>query len=142
VEPRQREGRALQHAQVALRLSQFLHGEQSAMIVASQLVGDVPWMDAWNAKEVREIVLSSPVGQMLRQRLVARVVPNLAKLGLITPRVRASFEKLGILQFESYDPTEQDRLLGLASQEPDPGSALRRRDGGPAPAVQTAAAAR
>jgi hypothetical protein len=253
----EKERARLQHAQVALQLSQFLHGEQGAMIVASQLVGGVPWMDAkyyastqtmdearhvevfsryvheklewewpinsslkelldatikdqrwdfkylgmqilieglamaafgnlyqvckepllkdllkyvmrdesrhvafgvlslrdyyvdmpanelrdreefivyacelmrnrlvggeianamgWNAKEVQEIVLSSPVGQMFRQMLFARVVPNLAKLGLITPRVRASFEKLGILQFESYDPTEQDRALGLAS---------------------------
>jgi hypothetical protein len=36
----------LQHAQVSLQLSQFLHGEQGALIVASQLVGGVPWIDA------------------------------------------------------------------------------------------------
>src|SRR6185503_4421361 len=36
----------LRHAQVALQLSQFLHGEQGALIVASQLVGAVPWIDA------------------------------------------------------------------------------------------------
>ena len=36
----------LRHAQVALQLSQFLHGEQGAFIVASQLVGAVPWIDA------------------------------------------------------------------------------------------------
>ena len=43
----EREGeRALRHAQVALQLSQFLHGEQGALIVASQLVGAVPWIDA------------------------------------------------------------------------------------------------
>ena len=35
----------LRHAQISLQLSQFLHGEQGAMIVASQLVGAVPWMD-------------------------------------------------------------------------------------------------
>ena len=34
------------HAQIALQLSQFLHGEQGAMIVASQLVGAVPWLEA------------------------------------------------------------------------------------------------
>ncbi len=32
----------LRHAQLALQLSQFLHGEQGALIVASQLVGGVP----------------------------------------------------------------------------------------------------
>jgi hypothetical protein len=36
----------LRHGQVALQLSQFLHGEQGALIVASQLVGAVPWVDA------------------------------------------------------------------------------------------------
>ena len=34
------------HGQLALQLSQFLHGEQGAMIVASQLVGGVPWLEA------------------------------------------------------------------------------------------------
>jgi hypothetical protein len=36
----------LHHAQVALNLSQFLHGEQGALIVASQLTAGVPWIDA------------------------------------------------------------------------------------------------
>src|SRR5215468_4191220 len=36
----------LRHGQVSLQLSQFLHGEQGALIVASQLVGAVPWIDA------------------------------------------------------------------------------------------------
>ncbi|MDX2167338.1 MAG: ferritin-like domain-containing protein, partial [Deltaproteobacteria bacterium] len=34
------------HATISLQLSQFMHGEQGALIVASQLVGAVPWMDA------------------------------------------------------------------------------------------------
>jgi hypothetical protein len=41
-----REKARLRHGQIALQLSQFLHGEQGALIVASQLVGAVPWMDA------------------------------------------------------------------------------------------------
>ena len=41
-----KETRHFRHAQVALQLSQFLHGEQGALIVASQLVGGVPWIDA------------------------------------------------------------------------------------------------
>jgi hypothetical protein len=42
----ERERARLRHAQIALQLSQFLHGEQGAMIVASQLVGAVPWIEA------------------------------------------------------------------------------------------------
>src|SRR5437773_7990316 len=40
-----KEKNRLRHAQIALQLSQFLHGEQGALIVASQLVGAVPWID-------------------------------------------------------------------------------------------------
>jgi hypothetical protein len=42
------------------------------------------------------------------------VVPNLKRLGLISPRVREAFTDLGIIEFEDFDPTEQDRRLGLA----------------------------
>jgi hypothetical protein len=250
-----KEVKRFQHAQVALQLSQFLHGEQGALIVASQLVGGVPWIDAkyyagtqtmdearhvevfsrylreklewewpindslkelldatiqdsrwdfkylgmqiiieglamaafgnlyqlcqepllkdlllyvmkdesrhvafgvlslkgyyqdmpanelkdredfviyacelmrnrlvgsqiaeafgWNAAEVEERVLQSPVGQQFRSMLFARVVPNLKRLGLITPRVREAFEKLEIIQFEDVDPEAQDRQLGF-----------------------------
>ena len=34
------------HATISWQLSQFLHGEQGALITASQLVGAVPWADA------------------------------------------------------------------------------------------------
>src|SRR5262249_61605538 len=39
----EKEKNRLRHGQVALQLSQFLHGEQGALIVASQLVGAGPW---------------------------------------------------------------------------------------------------
>jgi hypothetical protein len=68
----------------------------------------------WNPKEIETLVLSSPLGQAFRQLIFARVVPNLKRLGLITPRVRASFEKLEIIRFESVDPEAQDRELGFA----------------------------
>ena len=41
-----RERARCNHAQLSLTLSNFLHGEQGAMIVASQLVGAAPWIDA------------------------------------------------------------------------------------------------
>ena len=246
----------LRHAQIALQLSQFLHGEQGALIVASQLVGGVPWMDAkyyagtqtmdearhvevfsryvheklewewpitpslkelldatitdsrwdfkylgmqiiieglamaafaslfqmcrepllktllqrvmrdesrhvafgvlslrdhyaemterereereefivfacdlmrnrlvgaqiadamgWNRDELRNHVLASQASRDFQKFLFARIVPNLKKLGLLTPRVRESFQKLDIIQFEDFDPTEADRRLGLA----------------------------
>lgn len=252
----EKEKRRLRHGQVALQLSQFLHGEQGAMIVASQLVGAVPWMDAkyyastqtmdearhvevfgrylreklewqwpvntelkelldatitdgrwdfkylgmqiiieglamaafgnlyqitpepllkelihyvmrdesrhvafgvvslqdyyadipraemrdredfiiyacelmrnrlvgdqiadamgWSRDEVRETVLNSEIGRAFRASLFKRVVPNLKRLGLLTPRVREAFGTLDIIQFEDADPEAEDRKLGLA----------------------------
>jgi hypothetical protein len=68
----------------------------------------------FDVPEVRDIVMSSPVMKMFRQGLFARVVPNIRRLGLLTPRVRQAFENLEILQFEHFDPEDQDRAIGLA----------------------------
>lgn len=68
----------------------------------------------FNKQEVREIVLQSPVMRMFRQALFMRIVPNIKKLGLLTPHVRQAFDELGIIQFEDVDPEAQDRALGLA----------------------------
>ena len=250
-----RERRRMRHAQVALQLSQFLHGEQGALIVASQLVGGVPWIDAkyyagtqtmdearhvevfsryvreklewewpiteslkqlldatiqdsrwdfkylgmqvlieglamaafgnlfqvcqepllkellkyvmrdesrhvafgvlslrdyyrdmpaseladredfiiyaselmrdrlvgaeiakamgWDVEAVQRRVLESPIGRAFRGMLFQRVVPNLKKLGLLTPKVRRAFTEMEILHFEDFDPDEADRRLGF-----------------------------
>jgi hypothetical protein len=67
----------------------------------------------WDREEVRQAQLVSPVSQMARRSLFMRVVPNLKRLGLLTPRVRDAFEKLEILQFQDMDPELQDKQLGL-----------------------------
>jgi hypothetical protein len=64
--------------------------------------------------EVREIVLASEVMTMFRRSLFSRIVPNIRKLGLLTPHVRRGFENLAILDFEHHDSEEEDRALGLA----------------------------
>jgi hypothetical protein len=84
-------------------------------LMRNRLVGtQVAEVFGWNKKEVENVVLESPVGRQFRGMLFARVVPNLKRLGLITPRVREAFEKLAIIQFEDLDPEEQDRQLGFA----------------------------
>ena len=45
---------------------------------------------------------SSPDMAAFRSLMFSKVVPNLGKLGLLTPRVRDGFEKLGILRYERY----------------------------------------
>lgn len=68
----------------------------------------------WEVEAVRRAVMESPTGQLFRSMLFMRIVPNLRRLGLITPRVRSAFERLQIIQFEHLDPEQQDRELGLA----------------------------
>jgi len=84
-------------------------------LMKNRLVGaEIARAMGWNEEAVRVAVLESPSGQLFRSMLFMRIVPNLRKLGLITPRVREAFERLEIIQFEHLDPEAQDRELGLA----------------------------
>jgi len=84
-------------------------------LMKNRLVGaEIARAMGWNEDEVRRTVLESSSGRMFRSMLFMRIVPNLRKLGLITPRVREAFERLEIIQFEHLDPEAQDRELGLA----------------------------
>jgi hypothetical protein len=85
-------------------------------LMRDRLIGsDIADMMGWNPDEVRKHVLESPALQLFRRMLFARIVPNLKKLGMLTPRVRESFDRLGILQFEDYDSDAMDRELGFLS---------------------------
>jgi hypothetical protein len=84
-------------------------------LMRDRLVGsDIADAMGWDETEVQQQVMNSEAGQLFRQMLFMRIVPNLKKLGLITPRVREAFTRLGIIQFEDLDPEAQDRELGLA----------------------------
>src|SRR5881394_773634 len=70
-----------------------------------------------------------PDMQAFRALLFSKVVPNLRKLGLLTPRVREGFEQLGILRYERYidSATEAGELEPGDGEEDtsDPLTALR-----------------
>jgi hypothetical protein len=88
---------------------------EACELMRDRLIGEeIAHYFGWNPEEVREIVLDSPVMKMFRQSLFARVVPNIKKLGLLTPRVRKGFENLEIIQFEDFDPEQADREMGLS----------------------------
>ena len=83
-------------------------------LMRNRLVGDdIARAMGWNVAEVQEQVMNSEVGQMFRSMLFMRVVPNLKKLGLLTPKVREAYTKLGIIQFEDFDTDAADRQLGF-----------------------------
>jgi len=43
-----------------------------------------------------------------RQMLFSKIVPNLKRLGLLTPRVRAAYEKLDLLRFENLKDSVEE----------------------------------
>lgn len=53
--------------------------------------------------ECLEVALQSEPMKMFRQMLFSKIVPNVKRLGLLTPRVRKGFEELGVLHFETWD---------------------------------------
>jgi hypothetical protein len=57
--------------------------------------------------------LNTPFMVGFRQMLFSKIVPNLKRLGLLTPRVRAKFAELNILEFESLpdSTTEEDTAM-------------------------------
>ena len=89
---------------------------ESCLLMRDRLVGEeVADQFGFDRDEFRETALSSPLLVLFRQLLFMRVVPNIKRLGLLTPRVRKAFEEMKIIQFEDTDPEAQDRQLGIAS---------------------------
>jgi hypothetical protein len=89
---------------------------EASCLMRDRLIGaDIADVMGFDRGEVRQLILDSPVMQAFRQQLFARVVPNVKRLGLLTPRVREAFAEMKVIQFEDADPDEQDRLLGITS---------------------------
>ncbi len=87
---------------------------EASLLMRDRLIGDeIADVMGFDRAQVRERILASPIMAAFRQQLFARVVPNVKRLGLLTPRVRDAYARIGVLQFEDADPEAQDRALGL-----------------------------
>src|SRR5215510_936065 len=79
---------------------------EGCRLMRDRLLMEDVWVEmGWPVDEVREIVLHSPQMQEFRKLLFSKIVPNVKRLGLLTPFVRERFEELGILQFENEEPS-------------------------------------
>jgi hypothetical protein len=84
------------------------------VIEATYLMRDRLLMDqiyermGWDVKVWTEWSLRTPFMLAFRQMLFSKIVPNLKRLGLLTPRVRAEYAKIGILQFEDLKDSTED----------------------------------
>jgi hypothetical protein len=53
--------------------------------------------------ECVDLTMKSESMRIFRTLLFSKIVPNVKRLGLLTPRVRRGFEDLGVIQFEHLD---------------------------------------
>jgi len=109
-----------------LSLADLYHNEMSAtelreredfVIEATHLLRDRLQVEpvferlGWNVKVWTEWSQQTPFMRGFRQMMFSKIVPNLKRLGLLTPRVRAAYEKLDLLQFEhNKDSVEEPEV--------------------------------
>jgi len=87
---------------------------EASQLMRDRLIGDeLADVMGFDRAEVQTLILESPVMQEFRRQLFARVVPNVKRLGLLTPRVAKAYEAMGILHFQDADPEAQDRAMGI-----------------------------
>jgi hypothetical protein len=65
--------------------------------------------EVWEAlgypvEECVKLTLESPAMQEFHRLLFSRIVPNVKRLGLLTPWLRERFGELGIIQYETLQP--------------------------------------
>jgi hypothetical protein len=79
---------------------------EGCRLMRDRLLAEDVWETmGWNVPEVSEIVLHSPVMIEFRKLLFSKIVPNVKRLGLLSPWLRERFQELDILRFEHEEPT-------------------------------------
>ena len=79
---------------------------EGCRLMRDRLLAEEVWeVMGWPVDEVKDIVLHSPSMIEFRKMLFSKVVPNVKRLGLLTPWVRERFAELEILQFEDFEPS-------------------------------------
>jgi hypothetical protein len=83
-----------------------LREREDFVIEATHLLRDRLLMQAvferlgWDVKLWTDWAKQTPFMTGFRQMMFSKIVPNLKRLGLLTPRVRAEYERLDLLRFE------------------------------------------
>ena len=86
-----------------------LRDREDFVVEASRLMRDRFLLhEVWDemgmpVSECVEIALSSESMRLFRTLLFSKIVPNVKRLGLLTPRVRKGFEELGVIQYEDWE---------------------------------------
>jgi len=87
---------------------------ESAVLMRDRLLMHEVWERlGWDVDLWVEWSLQTPFMIAFRQLLFSKIVPNLKRLKLLTPRVREAFAKLGVLQFEDLPDSTTDERVTL-----------------------------
>jgi hypothetical protein len=88
-----------------------LRDREDFLIEASRLMyGRFLGQEVWEhmgmpVEECLEITRNSESQKLFRTLLFSKIVPNLKRLNLLTPRVRGVFEELNVIHFEDWEAT-------------------------------------
>jgi hypothetical protein len=63
-----------------------------------------------DVEEGKAFATRNPIMQMFRQVLFSKIVPNLNKLGLLSPRLRELYQELSVIHWEHYTDTASEEL--------------------------------
>jgi hypothetical protein len=89
--------------------SSELRDRETFIIESSRLMKERFLMqEVWEAmgmpaEECLELTRQSESQRMFQTLLFSKIVPNVKRLGLLTPAVRKGFEELGVIQFETWE---------------------------------------
>jgi P-aminobenzoate N-oxygenase AurF len=77
---------------------------ESSRLMRDRFLAEEVWEHmGMPVKECLELSMASESMRLFRSMLFSKIVPNVKRLGLLTPRVRRGFEELDVIQFEAWD---------------------------------------
>ncbi|MGI8792945.1 MAG: ferritin-like domain-containing protein, partial [Acidimicrobiales bacterium] len=98
-----------------------LADREEFLLEASQLMYNRFLLDeVWErmgvpAAEGKEFASNNPLMMVFRQMLFSKIVPNLNKLGLLTPKVRELYASLNLLHFENNADSATEELGSVSA---------------------------
>jgi hypothetical protein len=78
---------------------------EACRLMRDRFLGKEVWQSlGFPVEECLQMAMTAPSTTEFRRLLFMRIVPNIKRLGLLTPFLRQGFTELGILQFEDMPP--------------------------------------
>ena len=79
---------------------------ESSRLLRDRFLGQEVWERCGlPTKECEEAAEKSELMAIFRKLLFSKIVPNVKRLGLLTPYVRKGFEELGVIEYETWEPS-------------------------------------